>query len=108
LSYCFLVERYELFDSRQPFQTQTNFLDVEIGFVVQVYLSVPTLVTAPFLEHETPFEILVAACTGAMAAVEVISSAASATEVFLNICPPLSGSPEITSISWRESISRRG
>ena len=59
---------------------------VAVGLVVQVYRSVPTLVIAPFLVQETPFEILVAACAaGAITAVEATSSAASATEVLRNI-----------------------
>jgi hypothetical protein len=74
--------------SKQPCHTQTNFFEVDSGFVVQVYLSAPTLVTAFCLEQATPVEILAAAMAGAIDDAVAIKSAAKATVVLRNIIPP--------------------
>jgi hypothetical protein len=110
-SYWLLVFRNALFASKQPDQIQTNFLaaaPVAVGFVVHVYLSVPTLVVAFFFAHATPFEILVAECAaGAITAVEATSSAASATEVLRNILSSNNEFSENLNFQWSNLIGEK-
>ncbi len=82
--------------ARQSADNQVNLVLEVVGFFAHLYVPAEVFTVAPAFVHETPLDILVAACAGAeMVNPPAMRTATESEEILRNMSKPFVGNGQI-------------